>query len=277
MNPPVHEPTPSWEELRPLLDELMHRLSPMDREAVLLRFFQNRPLAPGVYGQVLDPADRQRLREFRQRQRREVVSLLGDAAAEAEELRSSPEADDVRQVMPAARDEEEFQRRVAAARAVDVDSADASADSIRQHLPASSRDASPSVRDLVMERFREGTDPGRIAEIERDHSEAQRRGEEQHQARRERARLDDLAAMAREGGVELSEDEVRVLATAIERRGAELEQEWGEPPSNPTPEQRATWEGRLRDELERIAVATVGDRGRAIVEQMARRRNDDGP
>ncbi len=36
---------PGWQELRPLLDEAMHQLSPADREAVLLRYFEHLPLA----------------------------------------------------------------------------------------------------------------------------------------------------------------------------------------------------------------------------------------
>lgn len=38
-------PDPAWQELRPLLDEAMHQLSPADREAVLLRYFERLPLA----------------------------------------------------------------------------------------------------------------------------------------------------------------------------------------------------------------------------------------
>lgn len=38
-------PDPAWNELRPVLDEAMHDLSAADREAVLLRFFERRPLA----------------------------------------------------------------------------------------------------------------------------------------------------------------------------------------------------------------------------------------
>lgn len=45
MNAPDPDTPPPWEELRPLLDETMHHLSAADREAVILRFFQNRPLA----------------------------------------------------------------------------------------------------------------------------------------------------------------------------------------------------------------------------------------
>lgn len=36
---------PAWHELRPLIDAAMHELNERDREAVLLRFFEGRPLA----------------------------------------------------------------------------------------------------------------------------------------------------------------------------------------------------------------------------------------
>lgn len=39
------DPDPVWQELRPLLDEVMHELNKADREAVLMRFFQHLPLA----------------------------------------------------------------------------------------------------------------------------------------------------------------------------------------------------------------------------------------
>lgn len=38
-------PEPDWNRLRPVLDEAMHDLDEADREAVLLRFFEKRPLA----------------------------------------------------------------------------------------------------------------------------------------------------------------------------------------------------------------------------------------
>jgi RNA polymerase sigma factor (sigma-70 family) len=42
-----HDPTSGldWEKLRPVLDEVMHELKEADREAILLRYFENRPLA----------------------------------------------------------------------------------------------------------------------------------------------------------------------------------------------------------------------------------------
>lgn len=36
---------PDWDKLRPVLDEAMHQLNEKDREAVLLRYFENRPFA----------------------------------------------------------------------------------------------------------------------------------------------------------------------------------------------------------------------------------------
>jgi len=47
MREPVHEsaPEPDWETLRPLLDSAMHELKEADREALLLRYFENRQFA----------------------------------------------------------------------------------------------------------------------------------------------------------------------------------------------------------------------------------------
>ena len=45
MREPIHEPAPEpdWEKLRPTLDDAMHELKEVDREAILLRYFENRP------------------------------------------------------------------------------------------------------------------------------------------------------------------------------------------------------------------------------------------
>jgi RNA polymerase sigma factor (sigma-70 family) len=45
MNPAQTSPDPFWADLRPVLDEAMHDLNQTDREAVLLRYFEERPLA----------------------------------------------------------------------------------------------------------------------------------------------------------------------------------------------------------------------------------------
>jgi RNA polymerase sigma factor (sigma-70 family) len=44
--PPVHSvPEPDWEKIRPTLDDAMHELKEADREAILLRYFENRQFA----------------------------------------------------------------------------------------------------------------------------------------------------------------------------------------------------------------------------------------
>lgn len=47
MRQPSHDTSPEadWEKLRPTLDSAMHELKEADREAVLLRYFENRPFA----------------------------------------------------------------------------------------------------------------------------------------------------------------------------------------------------------------------------------------
>ena len=234
-------------------------------------------LIRGAYGQLLDSAARTELRDLRERQRQELVELLGPDLAEQHELRSSPEADFVRNALPAAKDEEEFRRLMTAAQAVGVNQGDAHADQQRQHLPASVRESYSSARDEVMARFRETTDPDRLLEIERDQAEAQRQEEHRRQAQREEASLNNLAKIAQAGGVELTDGEVRDLAAAIERRGAELTREWGTLPSNPTPAETAALMEKLRGEMERIAVESVGEKGRAIVEEMVRQQKTSQP
>jgi RNA polymerase sigma factor (sigma-70 family) len=44
--PPVQSaPEPDWQKLQPVLDEAMHELKEADREAILLRYFENQPFA----------------------------------------------------------------------------------------------------------------------------------------------------------------------------------------------------------------------------------------
>ncbi len=44
MNTLSPDTTPDWERLRPLLDAALDQLAPADRDALLLRFFEQRPL-----------------------------------------------------------------------------------------------------------------------------------------------------------------------------------------------------------------------------------------
>ncbi len=65
------EPDPAWENLSPLLDEALAQLSERDRQAVLLRFFQNRSLAEvgGALGAGEDSA-RMRIKRALEKLRR---------------------------------------------------------------------------------------------------------------------------------------------------------------------------------------------------------------
>ena len=45
MNATNSDPQPGWEEIRPLLDEALTKLSPADRDALLLRYFEQRDFA----------------------------------------------------------------------------------------------------------------------------------------------------------------------------------------------------------------------------------------
>lgn len=73
MNVPATGPSPDWEDIRPLLDEAMHRLPAADRHAVVLRYFQDRPLAE--VGRILgvgENAARMRIARALERLRREL-------------------------------------------------------------------------------------------------------------------------------------------------------------------------------------------------------------
>lgn len=85
------EPDLDWERLRPVLDEAMHELGATDRDAVLLRFFERRPLAE-VGGQlgIGENAARMRVERALDKLRRALarrgitstVAALGTALAE---------------------------------------------------------------------------------------------------------------------------------------------------------------------------------------------------
>lgn len=56
------DPNPAWEEIRPVLDEVMHELSSADRDAVLMRYFEGRALGEiGVRLGVSENAARMRV------------------------------------------------------------------------------------------------------------------------------------------------------------------------------------------------------------------------
>ena len=74
---------PAWEELRPMLDEVMHELSSADREAVLMRFFEGRALGEiGVRLGVSENAARMRVDRAIEKLR-EALSRRGVASTAA--------------------------------------------------------------------------------------------------------------------------------------------------------------------------------------------------
>lgn len=89
MNDIPGSPPPDWAELRPLLDEAIHRLSAADREAVVLRVFQNRPLADvGSALGISENAARMRVDRALDRLRHELArrGVVSTAAALASVL-----------------------------------------------------------------------------------------------------------------------------------------------------------------------------------------------
>ena len=89
MNEVPGSPPPDWADLRPLLDEAMHRLSTADREAVVLRVFQNHSLAVvgGALG-ISENAARMRVDRALDRLRHELArrGVVSTAAALASVL-----------------------------------------------------------------------------------------------------------------------------------------------------------------------------------------------
>ncbi|MGO8931163.1 MAG: RNA polymerase sigma factor [Limisphaerales bacterium] len=67
-------PETDWEQLRPVLDEVMHQLQEADREAILLRYFENRPFSEiGIHCGLNENAARMRV----ERALEKLCSLLG--------------------------------------------------------------------------------------------------------------------------------------------------------------------------------------------------------
>jgi len=93
------EPPPDWEQLRPLLDDVLHELSEADREAVLLRFFRGVPFAElAAVLRVNEGAARMRIeraldrmnRLLAKRGIRSTASALGVALAAQPALAAPP-------------------------------------------------------------------------------------------------------------------------------------------------------------------------------------------
>lgn len=210
---------------------------------------------------------RSELASARARHREELRVLLGPEVYANYEVRDSPEAQYVRTSLPEARNEAEFRLMVRAATEVGAQPSDLLYDQIdAQEAPKGSlSDQAPRMRDRVLDRFRELNSPEGNAELDQELAAEEQRTAETRKAQAQRSALEHLQTSARLGGAELTLEEARLLAAALEKRSAELEREWGAPPASPTEAERAALEERVAKEFESVAVSTIGEKGRAVV------------
>ncbi|MGD0253857.1 MAG: sigma-70 family RNA polymerase sigma factor [Verrucomicrobiota bacterium] len=85
MREPIHESAPEldWGKLRPVLDDAMHELKETDRDAILLRYFENRPCAEvGIKLDLNENAARMRVERALEKLR-DILSKRGIATATA--------------------------------------------------------------------------------------------------------------------------------------------------------------------------------------------------
>jgi hypothetical protein len=222
----------------------------------------------GVIGTTLDESLRTELKTLREQHRVELKQLLGADGLVDYESRESIQANYVRQHLPPAKSEEEFRLLVQAARDVGFTESEISTDT----LPPEVQVERPGLRERVLARFREISDPDRAMQLQDAVADEDRLAEEKRKAEDEASSLADLQRFAKGGGLELSDDEARSLSSAIRRRGAELDHELGDP-GKLSDVQRDALMQRLRVEFEQVAVDALGDKkGRAIVDQMWKER-----
>ena len=229
---------------------------------------------PGGTGPILTDDLRAQLRALRTRQREELGVALGAKDFEQYLVRESAEARYVLRNLPQAKDAEEFRRWVQAAIDVGVEPADVLADQRSRHIPPQAMGAEPPrLRERVVARFRELSDPERVAVLEAEMAAEQQRETEARAREREMSQLEHLRETAMEGGVTINLDEARQLAEALDRHSQELERQWGPMPKNLSDTDRAGWEARIKVEFEKVAVSVLGDRGRVLTETMARQQS----
>lgn len=262
---------PDLPETRWLPPEKREVLTRLERHhAAELDALEARAL-PGATGPILTDDLRAQLRELRIRQREELGVALGEEDYRQYLVRESAEARYVLWNLPQAKDAEEFRLWVQAAIDVGVEQADVLADERARYVPARAMgNESPRLRERVVARFRELSDPERGAALEADLAAEQRREAEERDRQREISKLEHLQATATEAGVTLGLEEARRFTEALDRHSQELERRWGRMPESPSDADRAVWEGRLREEFEKVAVEVLGERGRVLTETLAR-------
>lgn len=241
------------------------------QHAAELAELEARALPGGAIGPILTDDLRAQLRDLRTRQREELGVALGAEDFEQYLVRESAEARYALWKLPQAKDAEEFRRWVQAAIDVGVEKLDFLADERSRYVPPQALGTEPRrLRERVVARFRELSDPERVAVLEAEMAAEQQREAEARELQREMSQLEDLRETAMEGGVTISLDEARQLAEALDRHSQELERQWGPMPNDLSDTDRAGWEARIKVEFEKVAVSVLGDRGRVLTETMAR-------
>jgi hypothetical protein len=244
------------------------------RQAAELKELESRAL-PGAPGPLITEDLRAQLKNLRLQHREELGVLLGAEDFERYLVRESDEAGYVLHHLPQAQSEEEFRLWVQAAIDVGVEQADIQADRLSALLPTSaSNSTAPSLRDRVLNRFRELSDNAeRFQELEAEMAAEQKRKEEERARQREQRELERLQQIATLAGTSITLEEARQFTEALESHAEFLEQRWGPPPERQNEAERTAWETQIKAEFEKVAVSVLGDRGRAITQEMIRQEN----
>ena len=226
----------------------------------------------GASSPILTEEQRESLRQLRQRELAEIRALLGPAAFARYEAEQSSESRYAKNSLPEAKSEADFLLMVQAAKEVGVEDFDQQEDRFWRTpgLGVPGEPQPPSLRDRVLARYQELAGSERSAELEVQLALEEIQAEESHARRREIDEVNDLRALAVAGGVEVADDEIRAFKAALEAKGKELDATLG-PLSNVAAEDQATVEAYILSEMEKVATAAFGSRGRVIVEQMKKR------
>jgi hypothetical protein len=262
----IYRDAPDWlpKEKREPLQELLARQRE-DLQAVEQRG------NPGATGGKLFQELRSEWKALREQHRSELEALLGTDGAAEYEARETSEANYVRENLPPARDEQEFKRWVQAARELGFTDMDV----MEERMPnrtVSSEDGLPRLRERILEGAGASADPQRATELQAGLVDEARSADERRKTQDEQRSLADLQGLARAGGIALSEEEARAFHTALRQSSDELEQKWGKINPHELPEaDQKVLKQRMREEMERIAVKTLGEKGRVLVEQIAKR------
>jgi hypothetical protein len=225
------------------------------------------------------PAVGARLKELEQQKQQELASILTPQELAAYNLRNSPAARYVLQNLPEAKSEEEFQRMVQAVQAVGLDEPRVADPMSRFGLGGQSSTQADAERTYAAKQtqlealLKQTLGEQRIAEQQQEEqarvaAEAERQRQEDEQ--RERAKL---AALAESVGIAEEDanrflDRLKELEPAMQKKFEELEKSL-----DGSEAKSKALKDAIQAELERVAVETLGEKGRDLVRKMAEEEN----